>query len=242
MERSQDSKRGHDPGLGSRALTPRSETDADSLTSYTTLQSHRSSSSYLSHPHNADPSHPAASASTSPSPRLASFSSHAGPSHLRPPYRSTSSDAKSASQTGSPGSPLRPAELGSGSGNLRQRTLSSSSSQFQYAPGPFNGSALGLTVPLSDQRRRSSATSQSQPQNVDKEQRRQRREARRAEKAERSTLMGEGYDSPLRRFIRGLSVRERSRWGLPIGLIIVGGIKFGVARNIRAGEPCRVVP
>ena len=201
----------------------RSETDAESLTSYTTLQSHASSSSYLPRPQHINPS-----TSASPSPRLASFSSQSGASHahLRPSYRTSSSaDAQGvpsfASRTGSPSSPLGP-------GSLRERALSSSSSQYRpFAPPLPLGdgtSALGLTVPLAEHGRRSSATSADE-----REKRRKRREERRAEKAERSTLKGEGYDSPLRRFIRGLSVREKSRWGLPIGLAAAGGVKVLVA-------------
>ena len=57
---------------------------------------------------------------------------------------------------------------------------------------------------------------------------REERRRRRAERRAKSTLAGEKYDSPLRRWARWMSANGLSAWSLPIGLAAVGVVKTAV--------------
>ena len=186
----------------------RSETDLESLASYSTIGS---SSSHFTNPsshrqtYTSSPDGTRKGVATS---RVSSFSS----------------------------SPLGTSALGlrlEGRPIMRQRALSNTSSiaskSHSLAPLPEqpdnstqddlrpNGHNDMLSPPFTSSRMRSSSAFD----------RREKRRQRKEERAKKSTLRGERYDSPLRRIIRWLSAKELSHWGLVLCLVVVGLIRLG---------------
>lgn len=66
--------------------------------------------------------------------------------------------------------------------------------------------------------------------------RRERREKRRKEKERKSTLLGDKYDSPLRRWLRWMSRSGLSAWSLPVGLAAVLVVKAAVGLGGFSGK------
>lgn len=197
-------------------LIDRSETDAESLASYTTFQS---GSSF----------HPSSqSGRTIPSPRLASFSSQPYPqSHIHTHNPSYAQAAYSPPIGLHPHYPLGP-----------------SYAQNPSVYNGTTAADLSLTstpevsgLELRNRARAFSSSSSLRPETSTREisvtdeerrRRRARREEKRRERAEKSTLKGEMYDSPLRSAIRWGSVNDLSRWSLGIGMAVVWVIRMVV--------------
>ena len=187
----------------------RSETDAESLASYTTFQS--GSSFYPSQPDGRI---------RHPSPRLAFNSLHpythppdpSSPIGLHPHYP-LGAHASSSSSSGL----ISPGQGGQVGVDLRKRTFSSSSHRDPNSTdrGGSDRKPLG---------------GQNQPETREpaRESRRKAREERRSNRAKKSTLKGETYDSPLRSSIRWGSANNLSGWGLGVGLGVVWALRMGV--------------
>lgn len=132
---------------------------------------------------------------------------------------------------GSPGQPFRQRTLssysrdgtdsvsgGQGSPVLSQGGVSRDAATQPHLRPPYRLSASG-----------SSSQTSSPISELERERRRARREAKRREREKRSTLVGEKYDSPLRRWLRWMSAQNLSGpYSLAIGCLATGMIKTAV--------------
>lgn len=195
-------------------LTPhRSETDAESLASFTTHQS----SSSLGY-NNGFPSQrmggPSGLGGSSGSALGLGFMPHGSDHHpIRQRTLSSYSRDGTESLSGVPGSPIASQSPGQAFLRLPTRPSAGSSS-----------------------RQSSSPTSE-----LDRERRRARREVKRKERELRSTLVGEKYDSPLRSWLRWMSAQGLSGpYAVLAGCVGVGMIKTAVGLGGFSGHgECR---
>lgn len=180
----------------------RSETDAESLASYTTYQSN---SSYITQH------------SSNPSPRLGGYQYNGA---------NTSLNALGISVSSSPGNQIsRLVPL------PRERTFSSSSSQRPALPSPRlevprSHSANVRTEASPQKRPQGSLLEENAATSRKTAERDERRRKRREEREKKSTLVGEKFDSPLRQWLRWMSQKGQSRWSLPLGLGVAAVVRI----------------
>ncbi|RXK40295.1 hypothetical protein M231_02409 [Tremella mesenterica] len=243
----------------------RSETDLDSVFSHSTQLSNSSQLSHFTHPQSRSNRF-----SPSPIPKLRSLSSTSSrPSVLRhsstdrhsfsspfAPEVSTHSPNLSSTHTTSTSNRNLPF-LSNNYENPRYDTTSKDTSNI---PGPskpsFNPNFQSSQH--SDPRYlHANSNSHSSKQldqsgstgpdhhdtDISRTQRGERRERRKIAKREKSTLLGEKYDSPIRRYLRWMASLHMSKWALPFALIGVGFLHVCIIflKNWTSGEDGQVV-
>ncbi|WVQ97445.1 hypothetical protein IAU59_004558 [Kwoniella sp. CBS 9459] len=219
-----------------------SETDAESLFSNTTFQSH-SSSPYFPHPrsysysHHHQVHHPYLGARTLSStsygcsyPSSPSVNANANAKHLN-----TDSQIRQRQRDGS----ASPSYPGGGGRRLSSTYQTFSATQSSHPSDSLaQNSGTPLSATSSGQLDANTASTSTHgpsyrldtylapPQTQHDVHRRERRERRRKEKQERSTLVGEQYDSILRRWIRWMGSKEMASWILPVALVALAFLKL----------------
>lgn len=185
----------------------RSETDLESLASFTT---HQSSSSY-------------GPAGGYPSQRLSSGigAEYGG---------SSGSLGLGFMPHGSEPNPMRQRKLSSYSREgTESLSVAPGSPVSSAGPDSRDPGQAHLRLPSRFSSSTSSPQTSSPVSELDRERRRVRREARRREKEKKSTLVGEKYDSPLRSWLRWMSAQNLSgRYAVLVGCAAIGMVKTAV--------------